>query len=43
MEIKMPEIKSMKYEDFNDNEYLENMARELRANGTNVIVGCLDT
>lgn len=42
MEIKMPEIKSMKYEDFNDNEYLENMARELRANGTNVIVGCLD-
>ena len=28
MEIKMPEIKSMKYEDFNDNEYLEKMARE---------------
>jgi len=23
MEIKRPKIKSMKYEDFNDNEYLE--------------------
>ena len=31
-------IKSMKYEEFNDNEYLE----QLRASGTNVIVGCLD-
>lgn len=28
----------MKYEEFNDNEYLE----QLRASGTNVIVGCLD-
>lgn len=28
----------MKYEDFNDNEYLE----QLREAGTNVIVGCLD-
>lgn len=32
----------MKYEDFNDNEYLEKMAAELRREGTNVIVGCLD-
>ena len=32
----------MKYEDFNDNETLENMARELNANGVNVIVGVLD-
>ena len=31
MEVKMPRIKSMKYEDFNDNEYLEKMAAELRA------------
>ena len=31
-------IKSIKYEEFNDNEYLE----QLRASGTNVIVGCLD-
>lgn len=35
-------IKSMKYEDFNDNEYIEKMLKELRENGTNVIVGCLD-
>ncbi len=35
MEVK---IKSMKYEEFNDNEYLE----QLRASGTNVVVGCLD-
>ncbi|MEG0795966.1 MAG: NADH-quinone oxidoreductase subunit B [Odoribacter sp.] len=34
----VPKIKSMKYEDFNDNEYLE----QLRENGTNVLVGCLD-
>ena len=32
MEIKRPKIKSMKYEDFNDNEYLEQMVRELREN-----------
>ena len=43
MEIKRePKIKSMKYEDFNDNEYLEKMVAELRDNNTNVIVGCLD-
>ena len=35
-------IKSMKYEDFNDNEYIEEMLKELRENGTNVIGGCLD-
>ena len=32
----------MKYEDFTDNEYLEKMIEELRANGTNVVLGCLD-
>lgn len=32
----------MQYEDFNDNEYLERMVKELNENGTNVIVGCLD-
>ena len=26
-------IKSMKYEDFNDNEYIEQMLKELRDNG----------
>ena len=38
MEIKRPKIKSMKYEDFNDNEYLEQMVRELRENGTNCLL-----
>lgn len=42
MEIKKPNIKSMKYEDFNDNEYLENMVRQLNEGGTNVVMGCLD-
>ncbi len=35
MEVK---IKSMKYEEFKDNEYLE----ELHRNGVGVVVGCLD-
>ncbi len=42
MEIAKPKIKGIKYEDFTDNEYLEKMAEELRANNVNVIVGCLD-
>ena len=41
MEIKRPKIKSMKYEDFNDNEYLEQMVRELRENGTHVVAGLI--
>ena len=32
----------MKYEDFNDNETLENMIQELNANGTKVLAGVLD-
>lgn len=42
MEIKKPKIKSIPYEDFNDNEYLEQMVKTLNENGTNVIIGCLD-
>jgi NADH-quinone oxidoreductase subunit B len=42
MEMKKPEIKSIPYEDFNDNEYLEAMVRELNAQGGNVVLGCLD-
>ena len=42
MEVKRPKIKSIKYEEFNDNEYLENMVKELNANGTNVLLGVLD-
>ena len=32
----------MQYEDFNDNEYIENLVNELNANSRNVFVGCLD-
>ena len=42
MEVRRPTIKSMKYEDFNDNEYIERMIARLRENGTNVVMGCLD-
>ena len=41
MEVKA-KIKAMKPEDFKDNEALEKMVEELRANGTNVVIGCLD-
>ena len=36
MEVK---IKSMKYEDFKDNEYIEQLISELKASNTNVVVG----
>lgn len=39
MEVK---IKSMKYSDFKDNESIEHLVEELRASGTNVVVGKLD-
>lgn len=39
MEVKKINIRNLKYEDFNDNEYLENYVDELRKNGVNVIVG----
>lgn len=42
MEVKRPVIKSMKYEDFKDNEYLEKMVRELNEGGVNVLVSKLD-
>ena len=42
MEIKKPTIKSIQYEDFKDNEYLDEMVIELNMNGTNVVVGVLD-
>ena len=34
--------KSIPYEDFKDNEYLENMVKQLNEGGTKVLVGCLD-
>ena len=42
MEIKKPIIKSIPYEDFKDNEYLENMVKQLNEGGTKVLIGCLD-
>lgn len=42
MEIKKPKIKSINYEEFKDNEYLEQMVKELNENGSNVILGCID-
>ena len=40
--IKTPKIKSMAYDDFKNNDYLEAMVKELNANGTNVVLGALD-
>lgn len=42
MEIKKPHIKSMQYEDFKNNDYLERMVKKLNQNGANVLVGNLD-
>ena len=39
MEVK---IKSMKYEDFKDNEYIEQLVKKLHEGGVNVVVGSLD-
>ena len=39
MEVK---IKGMKWEDFNDNEYIENLVNELKENGQNVVEGKFD-
>lgn len=40
--MKRPVIKSIPYEQWKDNEYLEDLARRLNRNGTNVVVDCLD-
>ena len=40
--MKKPVIKSIPYEDFKDNEYLENMVKQLNEGGTKVLIGCLD-
>jgi NADH-quinone oxidoreductase subunit B len=42
MEVKNINIHNMKYEDFNDNEYLEQYVEELKKNGVNVLVGKLN-
>ena len=42
MEIKKPVIKSIPYEEFKNNEYLEDMVKQLNENGANVWMGCMD-
>ena len=42
MEVKAPKIKSMRHEDFKDNEYIDQLVAELNAGGVNVVVGKLD-
>ena len=42
MGVKKPSIRSMKYEEFKSNDYLEEMMDELRKNGTNVVLTSLD-
>ena len=42
MEIKKPLIKSISYEEFKNNEYLEEMVKQLNENGANVWMGCMD-
>ena len=42
MEIKKPLIKSIPYDEFKNNEYLEEMVKQLNENGANVWMGCLD-
>lgn len=40
--MREPKIRSMKYEEFKNNDYLEEMVKELNANGTNVVVTTAD-
>ena len=42
MEIKKTLIKSIPYEEFKNNEYLEEMVKQLNENGANVWMGCMD-
>ena len=42
MGVKKPSIRSIKYEEFKNNDYLEQMMDELRKNGTNVVLTSLD-
>ncbi len=42
MGMREPKIRSMKYEEFKNNDYLEEMVKELNSNGTNVVVTTAD-
>lgn len=41
-EMGIDKIKSMKREDFKDNEYIDKLVDELNATGANVVVGKMD-
>ena len=42
MEVRKPKIKALPYDEFKDNETLENIAAELNDGGVNVVLGSLD-
>ena len=42
MEVKKPHIKSIPYEEWNDNDSLEKIVDELHEGGVNVVTGTLD-
>lgn len=42
MEVKDIKIKGIQPEEFKDNEYIQSLIDELKANGTNVVVGAFD-
>ena len=42
MEIKKPAIRSMKYEEFKNNDYLQRMVDELNRDGAGIIIGTID-
>ena len=42
MEVKTPQIKSIPYDEWKDNETLEAIVKELNEGGVNVITGNLD-
>ena len=42
MEIKKPTIKSIPYEEFKNNEYLEEMVKQINENGATVWMGAMD-
>lgn len=42
MEIKKPQIRSMKYDEFKNNDYLQRMVDELNRDGAGVIIGTID-
>ena len=42
MEVKKPAIRSMKYDEFKNNDYLQRMVDELNRDGAGVVIGTVD-